>query len=233
MKVKCQLVKIDALVDYKEGLELQEKAFQLVHQEQTQGIILLLQHKHVFTVGTQGGQDNLLMSKQQLERLGITVFETRRGGNITYHGPGQLVAYPILNLNYLKKDTRWYINQLEEVIIQTLKAYGITAGRKPKYVGVWIGDKKIAAIGVGMKKWITMHGFAFNIQVQKKYFTMINPCGITEFGIASLDDYIAEVNDDDVIRHVQERFSSVLDIELNEVTLDHFKGRSNVEYIKS
>lgn len=221
--MQCYVIEIDSPVRYEEGLLLQQRAFELVHKAQVEGILLLLQHRSVFTMGTQGGRNNLYASEDELHQMGIELFESQRGGNITYHGPGQLVAYPILNLSYLKKDVRWYIYQLEEVVIQTLMEYGIKAGRKAKYIGVWVGDKKITAIGVGMRKWITLHGFAFNIQVQKQFFNLINPCGIKEFEIASLDDYISPIDYKVVVNCVKDKFSSVLNLKLESMELDYLK----------
>lgn len=216
----CYVIKIDKPVGYAEGLEIQQRTFNLVKEKQMDGIILFLQHKPVITIGSSGGKENLLVSKERLDALGIELFQTRRGGNITYHGQGQLVAYPILNLNKFKKDAHWYLRQLEEVIIRTLKTYGIIAGRKPKYTGVWVEDSKIAAIGVYVKRWITMHGFAFNLFVNKEHFSFINPCGITEFGVASLDDYIEEIDYDDVVNRVKNKFKEVFDMELTNSRLN-------------
>lgn len=228
--MRCYVVEINSPIGYQEGLVLQRKAFELVKSGQVAGILFLLQHRSVFTIGTQGGRDNLFVAEDELDKMGIELFETQRGGNITYHGPGQLVAYPILNLSYLKKDVRWYIYQLEEVVIQTLRGFGITAGRKAKYIGVWVGDQKIAAIGVGMKKWITLHGLAFNIQVSKQIFSLINPCGIKEFAIASLDDFIEPIDYKKVVNCVKERFSSVFNLTLASKEADFLRGFEGDEY---
>jgi len=211
---KCYLVEFDRLINYREGLEIQESAFNIVKESEIDGIILLLQHNPVFTIGRDGGENNILISRERINKLGIEIYETNRGGNVTYHGPGQLVAYPILNLKKIKKDVHWYIRQLEEVVIQTLKTYGIIAGRKDKYTGVWVGDTKITAIGVHVKRWITMHGFAFNICVNKDHFRLINPCGITEFGIASLNDFVEGVKYSDILMRIEKKFEEVFDIKL-------------------
>lgn len=213
-------ITFDKPVGYVEGLQMQQRAFNLVKEKQIDGILLLLQHEPVFTFGSGGGYENLLVPKEKLGKLGIDICETRRGGNVTYHGPGQLVVYPILNLNKFKKDAHWYLRQLEEVVIRTLETYGITAGRKPEYPGVWVGNKKITAIGVHAKKWITLHGFAFNIFVNKDHFGLINPCGITEFGIASIDDYLEVVDYDKVLSKVKEKFKEVFDMNLIECEYD-------------
>ncbi|GAA0182083.1 lipoyl(octanoyl) transferase LipB [Clostridium sediminicola] len=217
---KCYVIKFDRLIGYKEGLELQKRAFDLINDEKNEmvGIILIMQHKTVFTIGRNGGKENLLISQEKLEEEGIELYDSSRGGNITYHGPGQLVAYPLLNLNRFKKDIHWYVRQLEEVVIRTLKTYGIEGGRKPKYPGVWVKDSKITAIGVKVRRWITMHGLAFNIFVNKEHFRFINPCGITEFGIASLDDFVQEVSYYQVEDRIVEKFKEVFEIELADCT---------------
>lgn len=221
---KCYVIEFKNPIGYAEGLEIQQRAFNLVNKNEMDGILLLLQHKPVFTIGRSGGKDNLLVSKEKLDELGIELYETSRGGNITYHGLGQLVAYPILNLNKFKKDAHWYLRQLEEVVIRTLETYGITPRRKPKYTGVWVGDSKVAAIGVHVKRWITMHGFAFNLFVNKEHFRLINPCGITEFGIASIDDFLDEVYYDDVLNRVKEKFKEVFNMELTNKELNFLRS---------
>jgi lipoyl(octanoyl) transferase len=210
------MIEFDHLIDYDYGIELQKKAFDLVRNSDIDCIILVLQHKSVLTTGSGGGNENLLVSKETLKEMGIDLYTTNRGGNVTYHGPGQMVAYPVMDLTKFKKDSHWYLRQLEEVVIQTMEKYGVTGGRKPKYTGVWVRDKKIAAIGVHVKKWITMHGFAFNLSVDKSHFDLINPCGIKEFGIASLDDYIENIRYSDVIDNVKSTFEEVFEMDLKD-----------------
>lgn len=213
---KCMVIKYDELVGYAQGLELQKKAFDFVHEsEDIDGIILMLQHKKVFTTGRRGGSENIHISEEKLNELEIELFKSNRGGNVTFHGPGQLVVYPILKLSKFKKDIHWYVRNLEEVIIKTLETYNIKASRKEKYTGVWIENSKIAAIGVHVKKWITYHGFSFNIKVNKNYFKMINPCGITEYGIASLDDYV-DAKYEEVVERIKEQFINIFNMELIE-----------------
>lgn len=220
----CYVTELKDFISYKEGLELQKKAFDVVSSGKIDGILLLLQHKPVITIGKGGGKENLLVSKEKLDKLGIEIFETSRGGNITYHGPGQLVAYPILNLNKFNKDAHLYLRELEEVIIRTLKLYDINAGRKVKYTGVWVDDMKIAAIGVALRRWITKHGFSFNISVNKDHFALINPCGITRFGICSLEDFVTNVDYRDVIDNIKIKFQEVFHTELiNKTSTDDWQ----------
>lgn len=212
--VACYAVEFDQPIGYSEGIELQQRAFDIVKRGKVDGILLLLQHKPAFTIGRAGGKNNLLVPEEKLNKLGIELHETTRGGNITYHGPGQLVGYPIFNLEKWNKDVHLYVNRLEEVIIQTLKEYGVTGGRKPKYIGVWVGDGKITAIGVAVKHWITMHGFAFNLEIIKDHFRLINPCGITQFGVVSLDDYVGPVDYKEIIQSVKRNFGKVFDVKV-------------------
>ncbi len=208
----CYVIRLDRPLGYGEGIQMQQRAFEMVEEEKADGILLLLQHKPVVTVGRAGGMENLHVSRERLERLGIELHKTNRGGNITYHGPGQLVAYPIFNLKRWEKDVHKFVGMLEEVIIRVLADYGICAGRKSKYPGVWTGNSKIAAIGVGLKHWITMHGFAFNISVDKISFALITPCGITEFGVASLDDFVSPVDFEEVENRIIGRFEEVFEM---------------------
>ncbi|WP_446896985.1 lipoyl(octanoyl) transferase LipB [Clostridium sp. LBM24168] len=211
---RCYVTEFKKLIDYSEGIEIQQKAFDFVSKNNIDGILLLLQHKPVITIGKSGGDKNILVSRDELNNYGIELCHTSRGGNITYHGPGQLVGYPILNLNGFHKDAHLYLRQLEKVLINTVRECGINAGIKPKYTGVWVGDRKIAAIGVGIRKWITKHGFALNISVNKEHFKLIVPCGIREFGICSMNDFMEGIDYDNVVEIIQENFKKVFQTEL-------------------
>lgn len=166
-------------MDYGAALELQQ---QLVAQRK-QGLIpdqlLLLEHPHVITLGRNGHLENLLANDQVLGRAGIAFFPTDRGGDITYHGPGQLVGYPIVDLREWKRDVGAYVRAIEQVVIDTLAGYAITAGRIAGLTGVWVEGRKIAAIGVHISRWVTSHGFALNVSTDLSYFQYIVPCGLT------------------------------------------------------
>lgn len=185
MTKNCLLAQ-PGLVDYPSGLLLQEAARTLVASGRHAGALILLEHPPVITIGRAGGDDNLLFTPESLAQAGIAVFASDRGGNITGHNPGQLVGYPVLDLRLWRQDVHWYADCLEEVIIRTLAGFGLTAGRKAKYTGVWLGDEKIAAIGLAVRHWITGHGFALNIDNDLGIFSNIVPCGISEFGVTSL-----------------------------------------------
>jgi lipoyl(octanoyl) transferase len=154
--------------------------------------LLLVEHPHVYTLGKSGKPENLLLDPAGLERVGATYYKINRGGDITYHGPGQLVVYPIFDLEQFKTDIHWYMRSLEEVVIQTLARWNISAERYPGYTGVWLDaslpDKarKICAMGVRTSRWVSMHGIALNVNTQLEYFKHIVPCGIDDKAVASM-----------------------------------------------
>ena len=197
------------LVSYEEGLSLQKQARAMVENGDYDGILLLLQHHPVITAGRSGGRENLVASLSELKTAGVEFIESDRGGNVTCHNPGQIVGYPVMNLSRWREDVHWYVNQLEEVLIQTLKIYGVVAGRKAKYTGVWVGNRKIAAIGVSVRHWITGHGFALNIQNDLSLFQAIVPCGIQEFGVTNLHLQGAAIPLQQVAEDLSKQFSKV------------------------
>lgn len=143
-------------------------------------VLILLEHLPVVTLGRSADQAHLLVSRQALAARGIALFEIERGGSATYHGPGQLVGYPILDLRALGEDVARYMRTLEATVIETLEAFGVPAARRPGYPGVWVGDDKIAAVGVAVKRRVTMHGFALNVNTELEAFDLINPCGLSK-----------------------------------------------------
>jgi lipoate-protein ligase B len=175
------------LSHYVETWELQRTLFQLRSQNQISDILLLTEHNHVYTIGKSGNDGHLLASEDELQQRGVELYHIDRGGDITYHGPGQLVAYPILDLQNFYLDVHRYLRDLEEIIILTLKEYGIAGERDSRYTGVWVGGKKLAAIGVKVSRWITMHGVAINVNSDLSYFSRIIPCGIADRGVTSVE----------------------------------------------
>ncbi len=167
-------------MDYGAALELQQR----LTAQRKQGLIsdqlLLLEHGHVVTLGRNGHMENLLASDEILERAGISFYPTDRGGDVTYHGPGQLVGYPILDLRDWKRDVGAYVRGVEQAIIDTLAEFGIAGERVAKLTGVWVDGRKIAAIGVHLSRWVTSHGFALNVSTDLSYFHYIVPCGLTK-----------------------------------------------------
>ncbi|SHK39360.1 lipoyl(octanoyl) transferase LipB [Desulforamulus aeronauticus] len=200
-------------IDYLEALAMQEQLLQLRQQNKVPDIMLLLQHPPTVTLGTRENRYNIIAPEGELEKLGVNIYKINRGGDVTYHGPGQIVGYPILNLNGYGKSVRLYVDKLEEVFLRLLRdEYGISAGRDSQYTGVWVGDEKITAIGCSVKRWVTMHGFAFNVNTDLNHFTWINPCGITDKGVTSLQKILGQPQDIDkvngqIISHFSRAFN--------------------------
>ncbi|MCK9281475.1 MAG: lipoyl(octanoyl) transferase LipB [Melioribacteraceae bacterium] len=173
-------------IDYKEAWELQQRTFELRTKNEIDDILYLLEHPHTYTLGKVADKNNLITSDVVLKEKQISVYDIDRGGDITYHGPGQIVGYPIIDLKNWKQDTHEYLRNLEEVIMAVCADYGIATERNQKYTGVWVGNRKIAAIGIKVSRWITMHGFAFNINTDLGLFDGIIPCGIRDKEVTSL-----------------------------------------------
>ena len=173
-------------IDYREAWDLQYE----IHAKRVSGeiedFLFLLEHPNTYTLGKTAHKENLTGSEKYLKENNISVYDIDRGGDITYHGPGQIVGYPIIDLNNWYKDTHKYLRALEEVIIKTCSEYGLDCGRNEKYTGVWIGDRKISAIGIKVSRWVTMHGFAFNANTDLNLFSGIIPCGIQDKTVTSL-----------------------------------------------
>jgi lipoyl(octanoyl) transferase len=207
------------VVPYLEGKEIQLKAFEKVKKEETDGILILLQHKPVYTIGVSGGYDEDILVPIDYIKEKAELYKVERGGKITFHGPGQVVAYPIFNLAKWQKDVHLFVHNLEEAVIRLLREYGIIAGRKEKYTGVWVGDEKICAIGIAVKRWITWHGIALNVNTDLSYFGLINACGITEFGVTSMKKLGIEVEIEEVMDRLVDKFEEVFEIKFEEIDL--------------
>jgi lipoyl(octanoyl) transferase len=197
------------LVPYTTAVVLQESYAQAIMNGTGPETLILLEHPHVITLGRGFHKENLLMSPELLAERGITVEETGRGGDVTYHGPGQVVGYPILNISN-KPDLHLYLRNLEELMIRTVADFGIQADRKAGMTGIWVGDEKIGAIGVRVVRWVTSHGFALNVNTDLKYFDYIVPCGIKQFGVTSLQKLLGhEVSIRDVHESLIKNFESI------------------------
>src|SRR4030067_2737668 len=177
-------------ITYAEALNLQRGLVSLRQRESLPEILLLVEHNHVITFGRAGGEANLLTDDESLKKEGVEVFYVERGGDVTYHGPGQLAAYPIFDLNHWKKDLHLFLRNLEEALIQTLMEYDVRAERIKGLTGVWVEGKKVAAIGVAVKKWITLHGLALNVNTDLSYFRFIHPCGIVDRPVTSMQELL-------------------------------------------
>jgi lipoyl(octanoyl) transferase len=201
-------------VPYAEALALQRALVEDRRAGRIDDTLLLVEHPHVLTIGVRGdgGRSHILATGEALERRGIEVHETGRGGDITYHGPGQVVGYPILDLKPDRCDVHRYVRDLEEVLIRTAAAYGVDAGRVEGLTGVWVGNDKLAAIGVRISRWITSHGFAFNVTTDLGYFDLIVPCGIPDRGVTSLARLLGRpVRPEEVADRITAEFARVFD----------------------
>ncbi|MDQ0492086.1 MULTISPECIES: lipoyl(octanoyl) transferase LipB [Paenibacillus] len=208
-------------MEYAHAWDVQKEIVGKLDAGEARETLMLLQHPPTYTIGSQRHPEHLLLTPEQLEAQGISVFQIDRGGDITYHGPGQLVGYPLLMLgNQEALNLHGYLRSLEEVIIRLLAAHGIEGNRKPEYTGVWVGNLKIAAIGVKFNKckhrrgFVTSHGFAFNIKsgIQHEGFKGIVPCGIQEYGVTSLEDctqqtFSVEQIAKEIVPHFEQQFS--------------------------
>ncbi|MEO6796877.1 MAG: lipoyl(octanoyl) transferase LipB [Candidatus Dormibacter sp.] len=174
------------LVPYEEAWQLQNRLAEDRAAGRIPDTLVLLQHPHTYTIGRRGTRDHVYLTEAELTERGITCLEVDRGGDVTYHGPGQLVGYPILDLG-ANPDVGAYLRALEETLIEVLAQFRISAGRMEQYTGVWIGDEKIAAIGVKLARGITTHGFALNVTTDLELFTHILPCGIPDKGVTSME----------------------------------------------
>jgi lipoyl(octanoyl) transferase len=206
------------VIGYGEGVELQQS---LVEQRKAGSIpdqLLLIEHPPVITLGvkTRNDRGHIVASADSLARQGVEVFETGRGGDVTYHGPGQLVGYPIIDLKPDRCDVHRYVRDLEEVLIRTAAAFGIDAGRSPGLTGVWVGQDKLAAIGVRISRWVTSHGFALNVTTDLSHFDFIIPCGIVGRGVTSIQRLLGRpVPLEDVESAVTDAFLDVFDRSLS------------------
>jgi lipoyl(octanoyl) transferase len=176
-------------VDYAAALAMQERLLEARQRNAVPDVLLLVEHPSVLTLGVRGDSANILVPEEELLAGGVAVHRVNRGGDVTYHGPGQIVGYPIVDLGNFGKDIKRYVWNVEEVFIRLLRErFGIRADREDKkYTGVWVGGEKITAIGIAVRRWVTMHGFAFNVSTELSHFKWINPCGITDRGVTSLE----------------------------------------------
>ena len=193
--------------------ELQKQLHKKRVSDEIPNIVLLLEHENVYTFGKNSDTDLLLDSKPH----DAEIVQIDRGGQVTYHGPGQLVGYPILDLHNYQKSVSWYMRSLEGVIINCLKKWGIKSARKKDLPGVWVDDDKICAMGVRLSRWVTMHGFALNQKPDMKYFDGMIPCGIFNYGVTSLHDQGIDISMERLIEYITLSFSSYFECNKHEV----------------
>jgi lipoate-protein ligase B len=205
------------IIDFAEASQLQSELIEQRLAGKIPDVILLLQHPPVITIGAFGGEQNIIVPRDVLEKEGISVTHTDRGGDVTYHGPGQLVGYLILDLKARGRDVHQYVHDLEEVVIRTLGDYSINAHRDPDYPGIWVGQEKICALGIRVVHWVTKHGFALNVNNDLKPFSYINPCGIVDRGVTSMRQLLGqELEIRDVTNSMIRHFSAVFGINVHE-----------------
>jgi lipoyl(octanoyl) transferase len=218
--VLCRVEQL-GVVDYAAGLQLQREKVTARKAGAIPDTLLLLEHPHVYTLGRNARREHVLVSAEFLKSHGAEVFETDRGGDVTYHGPGQLVGYPIIDLTRHRRDIAWYMRSLEEVFIRVAADHRVEARRMPGATGVWVGREKLVAMGVHISRWITSHGFAFNLNTDLRYFDWIVPCGLRDRGVTSLAKLLGcPVEMSEVAAQVVEAFGKVFDVEMELASVD-------------
>jgi len=224
--VRAQLSLVHlGLTPYDQALHLQHRLVAARRAGQMGDVLLLLEHPPVITLGRRADASNVLAAPELLARLGVSVHRVERGGDVTYHGPGQLVGYPILDLRQHRQDVGWYVRGLEETLIRALADFGIQGYRIPGLVGVWVKHRgspaKVAAIGARIEQWITYHGFALNVDPDMSYFDLIVPCGIEDKAVVSMGQLLGSAPDFDLVRQrVAAHFAAVFDVELQPATME-------------
>ena len=239
----CYIVDV-GLVGYADAWELQKRLVAALKIGVIEDVLLLCEHPHVITLGRNGKREHLLASEQVLRQKGVEFHSSDRGGDITYHGPGQLVGYPILNLGAIRKDVVWYVRMLEEVMIRATAEFGISAERSTGKTGIWvrsstndsnvagITEEKLGAIGVHLSRWVTSHGFAYNISTDLRYFDLIVPCGITGRKATSLEKILERaVTRKEVMQPVVRNFGEVFGLEMREASRDDLLARLQTQEV--
>ncbi len=223
----CRVVDLGR-IGYEEAFALQQRLVAARKAGTAPDVLLLCEHPHVLTLGRSGKLDHLRVSAAVLQEKGVEFHHSDRGGDITYHGPGQIVGYPILQLGEIRRDVVWYVRQLEEAMIQATAAFGVAAFRIPGCTGVWVRpalrgpiaspgapEEKMGAIGVHISRWVTSHGFAYNVSSDLRYFDLIVPCGIVGRGVTSLEKLLGRpVSTDQVAPHLTEQLGRALGLEM-------------------
>jgi len=228
---KCLTVNL-GLIGYAEAYALQKRIVAARKAEAIEDVLLLCEHPHVITQGRNGKREHLLVGEHVLRQKGVEFYETSRGGDITYHGPGQIVGYPILNLGEIRRDVVWYVRMLEEAMIRATAEFGITAGREPGKTGVWVEfaedgsslatrhsplatSEKLGAIGVHISRWVTSHGFAYNVSTDLRFFDLIVPCGIADRKATSLEKVLGRtVKESEVAPRIARHLGELFGLEL-------------------
>ena len=221
MKI-CQIIDLGT-IEYAEAWALQKRIVAARKADAIEDVLLLCEHPHVITLGRNGKRENLLASEHVLRQKGVELFETSRGGDITYHGPGQIVGYPILNLGAIRRDVVWYVRMLEEAMIRATAEFGITPNRIAGRTGIWVRgghtEEKLGAIGVHISRWVTSHGFAFNVSTDLRFFDLIVPCGIADCKATSLEKLLGRgVEESAVAPRIARHLGEVFGLEMKEAS---------------
>ncbi len=219
---RCHMIDL-GLIGYAEAWSLQKRIVAARKADAIKDVLLVCEHPHVITQGRNGKREHLLASEHVLRQKGVEYYETSRGGDITYHGPGQLVGYPILNLGAIRRDVVWYVRMLEEAMIRATSEFGITAERVAGKTGIWVksGDteEKLAAIGVHISRWVTSHGFAYNVSTDLRYFDLIVPCGIADRKATSLEKLLGRsVEQVEVAPRIARHLGELFGLEMQEAS---------------
>ena len=240
----CFIVDV-GLIGYAEAWELQKRLVTARKNGAIEDVLLLCEHPHVITLGRNGKREHLLASEQVLRQKAVEFHSSDRGGDITYHGPGQLVGYPILNLAAIRKDVVWYVRMLEETMIRATAEFGISAERVTGKTGIWVRDtndsnaaslieEKLGAIGVHISRWVTSHGFAYNVSTDLRYFDLIVPCGITGRKATSLEKILGRgVTRKEVVQPVVRNFGEVFGLEMRETSRDDLLAQLQTQQLSS
>jgi lipoate-protein ligase B len=226
MKKEAWILNLDT-VPYEEAFDLQKRLVRLRSQDSIKDTLILLEHPPVFTVTRKATLKNILVSTDELNEKGISLCQTNRGGDITYHGPGQIVGYPIMDLKGYGKDLHQYVRRIEEMIINLLTDYGIAAHRDKSNPGVWVGDEKIAALGIAVKSsWTTMHGFSLNVNPDLSHYALIVPCGISGRGITSLSLLLGKpISTRKIREQLIHHYAAVFNLNTREITREEITQR--------
>jgi lipoate-protein ligase B len=212
------------LIDYQKAWDLQHVLWSKRVEGELPDLLLFLEHPHVITLGRRGNRSHLLASQEVLEAMRIPIFHVERGGDVTYHGPGQMVVYPIFDLKEYGYRLTRYIGQLEEVILRILKDFGIEGRRDPLNRGVWVDGEKIASVGVAIKRWVSFHGFSLNYETDLKYFELINPCGLEEKKMTSMAKILGrEISREDLVERIDFHFKQIFERDWQERKLEEIK----------
>ncbi len=223
---KCLTVNL-GLIDYAAACAVQKRIVAARKADAIEDVFLLCEHPHVITQGRNGKREHLLVSEHVLRQKGVEFYETSRGGDITYHGPGQIVGYPILNLGAIRRDVVWYVRTLEETMIRATAEFGIAAKRVAGKTGIWVdygnSEEKLGAIGVHISRWVTSHGFAYNVSTDLRFFDLIVPCGIADRKATSLEKLLGHaVEQSAVAPRLTEHLGELLGLEMKETSKNEF-----------